>query len=141
MFIIILFNFIAFSCLYYSLLSYDLVDYVDQLYDNSHFQNFKYFPYGDIVDECRNYNFSMSALQNYFGLNKPTTNPIVVLDNIKLNEKITSFYSMVNKVIDLSISDFKDAKNSKIFWDNSDDQINYFLFPLKNYIKITEKGK
>jgi hypothetical protein len=143
--IIFLLNWIAYKAEVYSIYTFDLFEHVKKnLYENRNFTYFKFHPYSQIINECntndpiKNKNFffeyfKINITQDFYAMNLKN---LVTMNKSRIFTNYTRFIEMNEKVNSLNISQFKaiTSDNVLIPWDMVyEEQINYFLHPLKEY--------
>lgn len=147
-------NFMAYYLLFYALYSYDIIDHIDiDFYKKNEFSKFKFHPYGDLVDECNKNKekTDVKALFNYIGLNLPKSfwlKNMELLSNLpksRLNETFSDFDDLNKKINAIKINDFiyydSEEEKNNIAWDiENDEQVNYYLFEMKNYTQMKPTG-
>jgi hypothetical protein len=114
----------------------------EDFYWRGKFYNFTFLPHGDFLDTCETEGINKGTVDNYFNfkylydrytyLSDETTK----LKNSFQENKIPDFVKFndfVESVDNMNLGDFQSTKDPELKWDVNGEQINYFLYPLKNY--------
>lgn len=144
MVIVIFTNFISYLLLLNSLFIFDTFDYVEKRYYNNYFlYNFIYHPYGELVDNCHQNDFKDNFMFYMFDFNQTKYYWIDYYQNLgkmndmKISKPFSELTNLTERVNNMNLNEFiyRDIdKNDVMYWDfENDEQINYFLYPLKEY--------
>ena len=140
---ILVFNILSLTYFYWSFLIFEGTSVLElNIFNQTLVKNINSVYIGDIVDICK----SDKSIENLFGFKKYKN----FFENIKKASEYTIFKYNKTPVLELfnefeeytkslKIDSYEDKDNPKIKWDIDGEQINYYLFPLKQYKYFTPR--
>ena len=148
-FVCLIINWLAYKAQVFSIYSYDLFDFTKKnLYANGNFTYFKFHPYSHFVVNCNpingieNKTFTDNYFFNYFQIGQTqdflakNLKNVVTMNNSRIFSSYKEFEEMNVRINNMSLNEFKaiNKAGEEVFWDTEEEeQINYFLHPLKKY--------